>query len=263
MASATQHRRTFPLAILLLATLVPMRAAAAAGGASKASCEGEKFPAGRSYAHCAALPYLGAALHWTYDAKAASLSVAFVAKPAGADGAGWVSWAINPTGDGMKGAQALVAFKGASSSAYVVNTYNVTGYRPLGSASTPIAFKATDLAADESGGEVRLYGKLQLRPGMQVVNHIWQVGSAVTSGAPAKHAFANENLEAKGKLVLAGGSLAPAPAPSPERAAGGQSAKSSGNGAPSGGKQSTAAAGTYVSAPVLMLLALAGFLAIV
>ncbi|XP_062193603.1 auxin-induced in root cultures protein 12-like [Phragmites australis] len=246
MASATQHRGAILLAaVLLMASPMAMRGAAAAG------CGGEKFPAGRSYANCTDLAPLGAALHWTYDVKAASLSVAFVAKPAGANGAGWVSWAINPTGDGMKGAQALVAFKGAPSSAYVVNTYNVTGYRLLSANSTPIAFKATELAADESGAKVRLYGKLQLHQGMKVVNHIWQVGSAVTSGAPAKHAFAKDNLEAKGKLVLAAG-VAPAPA------VGGPSGKASATGAPSGGKS---AAATYVSAPVLMLLALAGFLA--
>lgn len=260
MASATQHQRAVILAVLLLASPVVMLASPS--GAKASSCESEKFPAGRQYATCADLPSLGATLHWTYDAKASTLSVAFVAKPAGGSGAGWVSWAINPTADGMKGAQALVAFRSASSSAYVVNTYNITGYRPLGGASTPIDFKATDLAADESGGKIRLYGKLQLHQGMEAVNHIWQVGSTVTSGAPAKHAFAKENLYAKGKLVIAGGAPEPAPAP----VAGGPSGEAGNMGthaspAPSGGK--SAAMATYASAPMLMLLALACFLVIV
>uniref|UniRef100_A0A8R7VD56 AIR12 DOMON domain-containing protein n=1 Tax=Triticum urartu TaxID=4572 RepID=A0A8R7VD56_TRIUA len=109
----------------------------------------------------------------------------------------------------MKGAQTLVAFK--SSGAYVVNTYNLTGYRPLSAASTPIAFEATELAAD---GKVRLYGTLQLPKGMEAVNHIWQVGSTVANGVPAQHAFAQENLEAKGSLVLTGaGATDAAPAP--------------------------------------------------
>uniref|UniRef100_K4A0G8 AIR12 DOMON domain-containing protein n=1 Tax=Setaria italica TaxID=4555 RepID=K4A0G8_SETIT len=202
----TQHRgATLLLAsvLLLISSLATTtRAAMTAAG----SYTDDKLPANRSYAHCAALGKLGTTLHWTYDAKTALLSLAFVAPPApGANGTGWVSWALNPTGDGMKGAQALVAFKRGKPPTYV----------------------ATDLAADESGGKVRLYGKLRLHQGMEVVNHIWNVGSTVTDGAPAKHALGQENLNAKGRLVLSG-----------------------------------SAASTYVSAPVLMLLGFAGFLAI-
>ncbi|XP_037442471.1 auxin-induced in root cultures protein 12-like [Triticum dicoccoides] len=264
MASATQQHRRRRAILQLAALLVLVSPAAAAGG----SCKSEKFPAGKSYETCADLPALGAALHWTYDAAASSLSVAFAAKPA--SGAGWVAWGINPTGDGMKGAQSLLAFK--SGATYVVNTYNLTGYKPLSPASTPIAFKATGLAADEgAGGKVRLYGTLQLPKGMESVNHIWQVGSAVANGVPAKHAFAQENLDAKGKLVLAG-ARAPESAPAP--AAGDSSAESGSVEAeapslptPSGGKKSPpagAASTTHASAPILIvLLALAGFLAIV
>ncbi|XP_044378825.1 auxin-induced in root cultures protein 12-like [Triticum aestivum] len=207
MASATtvHHRSRCILQLALLLLAASSTAMLAVDGA----CESEEFPAGRSYATCADLPTLGASLHWTYDAAVSSLSLAFAAKPPGASGAGWVAWGINPTGDGMKGAQTLVAFK--SSGAYVVNTYNLTGYRPLSAASTPIALEATELAAD---GKVRLYGTLQLPKGMEAVNHIWQVGSTVANEMPAKHAFAQENLEAKGSLVLTGaGATDAAPAP--------------------------------------------------
>lgn len=234
-------------AVVLLLVATTTRAASTAAG----SCADDKLPANRNYAHCAALGKLGATLHWTYDAKTALLSLAFVA-----NSTGWVSWALNPTGDGMKGAQALVAFKRGQPPAFVVNTYNLTGHRALGGDSTPIAYEATDLAADESGGKMRLYGKLRLHQGMEVVNHIWNVGSTVTDGAPAKHAVDEENLNAKGRLVLSGSVLGPAH--------GGSSAKNSSGGAappPSGGKQTGEAAGT-VPAPVLVLLAFAGLLAI-
>lgn len=266
MAYATQHRRRAILVLAAIALLLasPMAAAAAAA----AGCEGDKLPAGRIYAHCAALPSLGARLHWTYDAKTGSLSVAFVAKPAGAGGAGWVSWAINPAGEGMKGAQALLALKSpaAPSSSYVVNTYNVTGYTALGAASTPIAYRAAELAADESGGgEVRIYGKLQLAPGLEKVSHIWQVGSTVANGAPVKHAFDTANLQAKGTLVLSGAALPveAAPAPAPVGPGGASPAKGGGDSgaAPSGGAGSSnsaaAKATTYVSVSVLTLLAAA------
>ncbi|EER97001.1 hypothetical protein BDA96_02G267100 [Sorghum bicolor] len=256
--TTTQHGRASILVLAVALLLASPATRAATGG-----CEGDKLPAGKSYAHCAALPYLGAKLHWTYDAKTGSLSVAFVAKPAAGAG-GWVSWAVNTKGDGMKGAQALLAFKGgASASAYVVNTYNLTGYAPLPAASTAIAYKATDLAADESGGEVRIYGKLQLGPGVEKVNHIWQVGSTVANGAPAKHAFDKANLQAKGTLVLSGAAqpVEAAPAPAPAGGVGASPATKGGGGgaAPSSGGKSAATA--YVSAPALTVLALlAGFL---
>lgn len=259
----------FAAFLLLASSPAAMRGVAAAGSTGNATtggCGAEKFPAGRSYTNCTALGHLGATLHWTYNTTAATLSVAFVAKPSAPGG--WVAWAINPTGDGMAGAQALVAFKQAAAGGgpYVVRTYNVTGYRPLPASSTPIAFKASGLAADESAaGKVRLYGTLQLKQGTEVVNHIWQVGSAVTNGSPAKHAFAKENLDAKGKLALvAGASVAPAPAPAATGAST-SSAKAGGGSAstPSGGKSAATLAGTHVSAPVLAVLALAGFLATV
>ncbi|KAL5223144.1 hypothetical protein ABZP36_027857 [Zizania latifolia] len=257
--------RQLALLVLLLVSPVAMRAADAAG-----ACAGEKFPAGRAYAKCQDLPQLGAALHWSYDETKSSLSVAFVAAPAGTGG--WVAWGLNPTGEGMAGTQALVALKG-SSSAPTVKTYNITGYVPLGGASTPIAFPATDLAADEgAGGNIRLYGKLQLHKGMKAVNQVWQVGSSVTGGAPDKHAFGAANLASKAKLVLAGKATAisPAPAPAPTAGAGAPSSSVGGGSdsgaassvAPSAGK-SAATTATGVSAPALALLALVGFLAMV
>jgi hypothetical protein len=267
MASAMtqQHRGRAILqlaAVLLLASPAAMLAAAGA-------CESATFPAGKSYTTCSDLPTLGATLHWTYDAADSSLSLAFTAKPAATGG--WVAWGINPTGDGMKGAQTLIAFK--QTGAYVVNTYNLTGYRPLSAASTPIAYEATELAADDGdNGTVRLYGKLQLPKGMVTVNHIWQVGSAVASNAPAKHAFGQENLDAKGSLSLTGAD-APEAAPAPVAGAplsgesGDMETQVAASPAPSGGKPSpspSAAFTAYASSPVLVvLLALAGFLAIV
>lgn len=248
---------------LLVLVLASTRAASAAGAGA---CAAEKFPAGKTYATCEDLPQLGAALHWTYDESKSSLSLAFVAAPAGPNG--WVAWALNPTGEGMAGAQALVALKGSSAGAPAVKTYNITGYVPLGGASTPIAYPATDLAADSgSGGKIRLYGKLQLRKGVKAVNQVWQVGTSVTGGAPDKHAFAAGNLAAKAKLVLSGKATSPAPAPAPM--AGGPSGSAGSDGGagaattPSAGKSASAAATVGVSSVALVLLALMGFLPIV
>ncbi|PWZ53122.1 Auxin-induced in root cultures protein 12 [Zea mays] len=168
----------------------------------------------------------------------------------------------------MAGAQALVALAGAGAAAPAVRTYNITGYVPLGKASTPLDFPATDLAADAAGGKIRVYGKLQLRKGMKAVNQVWQVGASSTGGAPDKHAFQADNLGAKSKLVLAGKAPAAAEAPSPALApeAGGPSAGGdSGAGASSSTAPSkspnAAVPAAGVSAPALLALALVGFLA--
>ncbi|XP_047070167.1 auxin-induced in root cultures protein 12-like [Lolium rigidum] len=258
MASLTAPRHIALLVLVLAAASA--RLASAAG-----ACAAEKFPAGKTYATCTDLPQLGAALHWTYDEAKSSLSVAFVAAPAGPNG--WVAWALNPTGEGMAGAQALVALKG-SSSAPAVKTYNITGYVPLGGASTPIAFPATELAADAgSGGKIRLYGKLQLKKGMTAVNQVWQVGTSVTGGAPDKHAFAAGNLAAKAKLVLSGKATAPAPAPAVMAGGPAGSAGSVGGAGaattPAAGKPASAAATVGVSSVAGVALALMGLLAVV
>uniref|UniRef100_A0A0D9XFB0 DOMON domain-containing protein n=1 Tax=Leersia perrieri TaxID=77586 RepID=A0A0D9XFB0_9ORYZ len=253
--------------LLLPVALLLVTAASPASSAEASVCGGEKFPAGKSYATCADLPTLGATLHWTHDAATSTLSVAFVATPPPANGGGgWVSWAINPTGDGMKGAQALLAMKGVSAS-YIVKTYNITGYKPLPATSTPIAFAATDLAADGDGGsgKVRLYGKLRLPAGMETVNHIWQVGSTVTGGVPMKHAFAEENLDSKGRINLSGhGGAAAVEAPAPAPVAGGPSSGEAENAvaapSPSG---KNAAANTASPAMMMMIMALVGLLAFV
>ncbi|RLN05632.1 auxin-induced in root cultures protein 12-like [Panicum miliaceum] len=247
MASTAPHR----LALLLLVAALP---------AAMSACAGEDFPSGRSYVTCEDLPYLGASLHWTYDASGPSLSLAFVAVPAAPGG--WVAWGINPTGTGMVGAQALMALAGgaANSSALpaVVRTYNITGYAPLGVAPTPIAFLATGLAADVGrGGKVRLYATLRLDKGVKkVVNHVWQVGSSVTRGAPDMHAMDADNLAAKGKLVLSDGAAASVPAP-----AGGPSSSGdgSGEGSPLSRPISRAADTAGVSAPAVVVLAVLGF----
>ncbi|GJM98365.1 hypothetical protein PR202_ga15368 [Eleusine coracana subsp. coracana] len=183
--------------ILLALALLPPPPSATAACSTEAS-----FPSNRAaYAACADLPHLGASLHWTHDAASGDLSVAFVARPAAPGG--WVAWGINPSGagGGMPGTQALVAapFDG---NAWSVRTYNITGYA-LGPPG-PIAFPASDLAAElaAADGRVAVFGRINLGPGAGTLNHVWQVGAAVSGGSPAPHAMGGDNLAAKGQLDL-------------------------------------------------------------
>ncbi|THU68846.1 hypothetical protein C4D60_Mb08t08170 [Musa balbisiana] len=186
----------FRLALLLLSAV---GYAAAAGG-----CSSVAFPSNRHYAACSDLPRLSSSIHWSYDSAAATLSFAFVAPPPKPEG--WVSWAINPTADGMLGSQALIAFHQPDGS-MGVRTYNITGYESI--AEGPIDFNASNLAAEYSGGAMRLYGKLKLPAGMTVVKQVWQVGSSVADGVPQKHGFQPENLQSKGTLDLIKGAISP------------------------------------------------------
>lgn len=191
-----------PTFVFLALLLAPPRAAGAGG-----RCAGESFSANRApYAACSDLPRLGASVHWTYDRASGDLSVAFVAAPAAPGG--WVAWALNPTGDGMPGAQALLALPSSSSGGWAVRTYNVSGYA-LGEPG-PIAFPASDLAAElGADGRVRVFARLGLgsvyaaSPAPGVLNQVWQVGAAVSGGGnPAPHAMGADNLAARAKLDL-------------------------------------------------------------
>ncbi|XP_062192960.1 cytochrome b561 and DOMON domain-containing protein At4g12980-like [Phragmites australis] len=190
---------SFARLLVLLAMLAPARVAAAGAGA----CAAERFSGNRVYAACSDLPRLGASVHWTYDAAASSLSVAFVAAPPSSGG--WVAWGLNPTGDGMSGAQALVAAPkgGGGGSAYAVQTYSISGYA-LGSPG-PITYPTSDIAAELGGdGRVRLFGTLKLQNGTGEVNQVWQVGP-VSGGSIAAHDMNGDNLASKGKLNLVTG----------------------------------------------------------
>ncbi|KAI3514517.1 hypothetical protein L1887_12979 [Cichorium endivia] len=166
------------------------------------SCITQKFTNNKLYNHCNDLPHLNSYLHWSLDASKNTLSIAFIASPA--TSAGWISWAINPTGDGMAGAQALVAFK-ASNGSMVVKTYNISSYSSI--MEGKLAFNVKDKSADYSDGVMRIFATVELpEKGMSTVNQVWQVGPSVSPGGfPAKHAFQPANLGAKGRLDLLSG----------------------------------------------------------
>uniref|UniRef100_A0A0E0LX15 Cytochrome b561 and DOMON domain-containing protein n=1 Tax=Oryza punctata TaxID=4537 RepID=A0A0E0LX15_ORYPU len=180
------------LVSLLLAAAAMAPARAAGGG-----CAAEKFSSNRVYAACSDLPHLGASVHWTYDAAASSLSVAFVAAPPSSGG--WVAWGLNPTGGGMVGTQALVALtKGGG---YEVQTFDIEGYTL--SAPGKLKYPTSDLAAELAGdGRVRIFGKLTLQNGTGEVNQVWQVGAVSSDGSMMPHDMSKENKAAMGKLNL-------------------------------------------------------------
>ncbi|EPS62641.1 hypothetical protein M569_12149, partial [Genlisea aurea] len=154
------------------------------------------------YTHCEDLPTLGATLRWNYTPAASpnpTLSVAFTAAPAGSDG--WVAWGLNPVAQGMVGTQALLAFK-TSSGSFTVKTYNIT--TKAGITESPILYGVSNQSAQSSGGLTTIFATLGLPQPIASINHVWQVGPSVVSGAPQQHATNGENLNSFGTLALQG-----------------------------------------------------------
>ncbi|XP_031099640.1 auxin-induced in root cultures protein 12 [Ipomoea triloba] len=205
----------FSLLLLVLGALLMSPAAAL-------QCTSQTFSTKAHYDTCSDLPTLKAFLHWTYNETKSTLSVAFVAAPAAADG--WIAWGINPTGAGMIGTQAFIAFKDAQGKV-AVKTYNLTSYGAI----TPQKLSLTVLdsrAEAAADGKMRIFATVELPEKMATVNHVWQVGASVKDGIPQKHQMLQENLDAKASLQLtAGNTISDAPSPTAAAAPGGGDGK--------------------------------------
>ncbi|KDP45263.1 hypothetical protein JCGZ_15128 [Jatropha curcas] len=177
--------------------------------AQSQTCSSQKFTGNDLYAHCLDLPRLTAYLHFSYDSSNTTLTIAFLASPPSS--AGWVSWAINPTGTGMAGAQALVAYKN-SKSVMTVNTYNISSYTSSSVVKSKLAFDVWDQRAEEQDGLMRIFAKIKVPADLAAkgtVNQVWQVGPSVDdTGGLTQHAMSTPNLNAKGTLDLKGGQTA-------------------------------------------------------
>ncbi|KAJ9169821.1 hypothetical protein P3X46_017971 [Hevea brasiliensis] len=171
-------------------------------------CTSQKFKSNKLFANCTDLPVLNSYLHFTYNSSNSSLSIAFVAPPAKPEG--WIGWGINPTGTGMLGSQAFVAFKANSS--VIVNTYNISSYTTPWTSN--LSFGVWDLSSESDDNNIVIFATVKLPEHAKSVNQVWQVGSSLTGGIPNRHDLAEANLQSKGFLEFVAAS-APAPAPGP------------------------------------------------
>ena len=160
------------------------------------TCASQKFSNNKLFQHCSSLSTLSSTLHWTYDADG-SLAVAFVAAPAASDG--WISWAINPSGIGMVGAQSLIAFKQEGGSVTVM-PFRLNSYQSVEQKN--LTLEVSDVSAESSGGQMMIFATFRLPENSTTVNQVWQVGSSVAAGRPQIHGFQSANLNAKGTLDL-------------------------------------------------------------
>ncbi|KAL6885856.1 hypothetical protein ACP4OV_010117 [Aristida adscensionis] len=199
MATATALRSNTFVALLFALAAVGGGAAGVAVAAA-AACANHTFSDGQVYASCVDLPRLGAALHYNYTAATNTVAVAFRAPQgtgasASEDG-GWVAWGINPTGAGMVGTQAVVAFRRADGSLAAYPTV-LGSYAPsmAPAAAGELVLPMSGVAAERAGGEMAVYATVALPAGKgSKVSHVWQRGSSVVNDVPAAHPTAGDNV---------------------------------------------------------------------
>ncbi|KAL3616308.1 hypothetical protein CASFOL_039698 [Castilleja foliolosa] len=193
MAFSSPNLINFSLLTIIISLFTP---------SETANCTSQSFPTNKQiYSFCNDLPTLNSYLHWSFDAAQSTLKIAFVAPPA--HPSGWIAWAINPTGLGMLGSQALVAFRDASGK-MAVKTYSISSYDPI--KESKVWYSVSESSAEFSGGYMRLFATLVLpEKGITVINHVWQVGGSVSGKGPGKHDTQSGNLNSKGKLYLSSG----------------------------------------------------------
>ncbi|KAG2719467.1 hypothetical protein I3843_03G257700 [Carya illinoinensis] len=143
------------------------------------------FSNNKVYSSCQDLPVLNSFLHWTYDQSTSKVDIAY--RVTGTTSAKWISWALNPTGQGMVGAQALVAFQNTSG---VMHAYTspVPGYTISTLTEGSLSFAVSNLSATfVNGNEMSIFATLTLSSSMTTtVNQVWQEGP-LSGNSPISH----------------------------------------------------------------------------
>ncbi|XP_062153683.1 cytochrome b561 and DOMON domain-containing protein At5g47530-like [Alnus glutinosa] len=176
------------------------------------TCKSYTFSSNRVFTSCQDLPVLNAFLHWSYDQSTNKVDIAY--RHTGTSTSRWTAWAINPTGSGMVGAQALVAYQN-SSSVMRVYTSPVSSYATT-LAEGDLSFAVSNLSASFANSEMTIFATLTL-PSGTTVNQVWQEGP-LSGDSPRSHdtASSSANLKSAGSLNFleqqtGGGGVAPTP----------------------------------------------------
>ncbi|KAK6149662.1 hypothetical protein DH2020_017187 [Rehmannia glutinosa] len=156
---------------------------------AQSSCANYNFARNQVFRFCNDLPYLNSFLHWNYDQSAKTVKIAY--RHTGVSSSRWVAWAINPTGRGMVGAQALVAFQKADGTMRAY-TAPVSGYQTQ-LQEGDLSFPVSDLSATYARNEMIIFATLKLDNLSSTVNQVWQEGP-VSGDSPAMHSTTGPNI---------------------------------------------------------------------
>nr|XP_027088505.1 cytochrome b561 and DOMON domain-containing protein At4g17280-like [Coffea arabica] len=167
---------------------------------SAQSCSKYKFAGNKVFSTCSDLPYLNSYLHWTYSPSSQSLEIAF--RCMGTSSSRWVSWAINPTSQGMVGSQSLVAFQ-KSDGTMRAYTSPIKGYQTR-LQEGDLSFPVSDLSAIYSNNEMIIFATLKLQNSSSTLNQVWQEGP-LSNDSPGMHPTTGPNVQSMGTLNLLSG----------------------------------------------------------
>ncbi|KAK2986010.1 hypothetical protein RJ640_002866 [Escallonia rubra] len=166
---------------------------------SAQTCSNYTFASNRVFSSCSDLPYLHAYLHWNYFPSTRKAAIAYRASQ---NYEGWIAWAINPTGAGMVGSQALVAFHNTNGSMTAYPT-SITSYNPS-MLPGDLSFQVSNISAEYTNNEMTIFalvGPLNETS----VDHVWQAGSSVSNDIPQMHSISLANLQSVGYLDFLSG----------------------------------------------------------
>lgn len=159
------------------------------------TCSSHSFSSDQVFKSCVDLPVLQAHLHWNYIPSTKIIHIAYRATQTPT---GWIAWAINPTGKGMAGSQALVAHQN-SGGVMTVYTTPITSYSPSMQPGT-LSFPVSNTSATYANNEMTIFAVVGPLDNGTKVNHVWQAGSSVSNGIPQVHPTSGPNIQSTASL---------------------------------------------------------------
>lgn len=166
---------------------------------SAQKCAKYSFASNKLFKACNDLPFLNAFLHWNHDPSSGNFQIAY--RQTKITSTSWASWAINPDGSGMLGAQALVAYQKSDGSMRFY-TSSVTDYETT-LQEGDLKFPVADLSASFANNEIIIFATLNIQ-NTTTLNQVWQNGP-VASDKPGGHAISGANIQSSGSLNILSG----------------------------------------------------------
>lgn len=150
--------------------------------------------------NCNNLPVLNASIHWNYHPSNRTADIAY--RHAGMTRSNWIAWALNPSGRGMAGAQALVAFVNSTGS-FRAYTSPIADYNTRLQEGR-LSFQVSSIAAEFTNNQIMtIYATIQLPQGSTSFNQVWQYGDLSGTATPQIHPTTRDHLSSVGTIDFA------------------------------------------------------------
>lgn len=167
------------------------------------TCSKYSFSSNRVFKSCNDLPVLNSYIHYNYDSSSGKLEIGY--RQTRVSSSQWVSWAVNPTEQGMVGSQALVAYRQPDGKIRAY-TSPITQYQTA-LAEGNLSFDVSDLTASYANDEMIIFATLGIQNRTTTLHQVWQQGP-LSGNAPTIHSTTGPNVQSMGSLNLVSGQTA-------------------------------------------------------